>query len=812
VNLNLTQHPGLDTVVHGGGTMGERIRAFDWSRHPLGSPEHWPQSLKIVIRIMLTSRYAMWLGWGPDLFFFYNDAYAPSLGIKESWALGTPAAKLWAEVWESIGPRAESVVRTGNATWDESLRLFLERSGYAEETYHTFSYSPVPDDDGTIGGMLCVVTEDTERVIGERRLALLRELASDLSGLSTEDTLFRALHDRLAARAHDLPFALVYLFDSTRTSARLACAHGVKDDPQLAPPLIATRAATQVWPIQGILDQPPSVVVDDLLDRFPNVPGGPWDRASRQAVIVPISQQGTEKPAGFLVAGINPYRPLDAAYTGFLNLLAGQIAAALSNVRVYESERKRAEALAELDRAKTAFFSNVSHELRTPLTLMLAPMEDLLKAPPVVTTPELRDLASIAHRNALRLLKLVNTILDFSRIEARRMQPAFEATDLSQFTSELASSFRSAMDRAGLKLVVDCPPLGADVYVDRDMWEKIVLNLLSNAFKFTLKGEIRVTMRAIGECVEFSVQDTGVGIPAEARPHLFERFFRVRGTQSRTHEGTGIGLALVQELVNLHGGTLHVESEVGAGSTFTIFLRAGREHLPAETPAPTNPASSSARASFVSEASQWTDPFTTDDVPFEETIEPITGPGGRVLFVDDNADLRRYVARLLSTRFTVMTASDGVAAFELIQQEKPDLVLTDVMMPKLDGFGLLNAIRSRPELRTIPVILLSARAGEESRIEGLDAGADDFLVKPFSARELLARVNVHLQMARIRGETEERERELRTRAEVFATALKESSERLSASLAAAGTGTSRSSACSACSPARNRGRSRRSSS
>ena len=187
--------------------MGQRIRSFDWARHPLGPPEHWPQSLKIAIRLMLTSRYAMWLGWGPEFYFFCNDAYLPTVGIKENWVLGASARKVWEEIWDAIGPRAESVVRTGTATWDESLLLFLERSGYPEETYHTFSYSPVPADDGSIGGMLCVVTEDTDRVIGERRLALLRELAADLAGKTTERELFGAVHRQLKTRSQDLPFA-----------------------------------------------------------------------------------------------------------------------------------------------------------------------------------------------------------------------------------------------------------------------------------------------------------------------------------------------------------------------------------------------------------------------------------------------------------------------------------------------------------------------------------------------------------------------------------------------------------------------------
>ena len=789
-----------DALLEGGGQMGERIRAFDWSRHPLGPVESWPRSLKIAIRIMLTSRYAMWLGWGEPLFFFCNDAYLPTVGLKRDRVLGAPTRQVWPEIWDAIGPRAESVVRTGNATWDESLLLFLERNGYAEETYHTFSYSPVPDDDGAIGGLLCVVTEETERVLNERRLGLLRELAADLAGNTTEEGLVAAITRQLARRGHDLPFALVYLFEASGERARLACAHGAAAGDRLAPAQLAGPGGAQTWPAEAIRAREPLVRVDDLAARFSALPRGPWDKPPRQALVVPIARQGSEVPAGFLVAGVNPYRQPDLAYEGFLKLLTGQIAAGLSNAGAYEAERRRAEALAELDRAKTAFFNNVSHELRTPLTLVLGPLDDLLHRTKDKFPPEGRELVQMAQRNALRLLKMVNTLLDFSRLEAGRMQPSIAPIDLAGLTTELAESFRPAIEKTGLRLILECPPLPEPVYVDREMWEKIVLNLLSNAFKFTHAGEIRVTLRLIGDCVEFAVQDTGEGIPPEAKPHLFERFYRVRGTKGRTFEGTGIGLALVHELVKLHGGNLHVESEPGTGSTFSVFLRRGRAHLPAgsEVDQPLGGTNSTTATAFVEEATQWADVAAPGPdrpalpaAPEAAEAAPIATALGKVLVADDSADMRSYIARLLEPRYTVIAVPDGSAAFQAVQLHRPDLVLSDVMMPKLDGFGLLQAIRSRPELRTIPVILLSARAGEESRVEGLDAGADDYLVKPFSARELLARINVHLHMARIRGQAEERERELRTHAEMFARALRDSSQRLSASLAAAGTGTFR---------------------
>lgn len=452
-------------------------------------------------------------------------------------------------------------------------------------------------------------------------------------------------------------------------------------------------------------------------------------------------------------------------------------------------------ALAEANYAKTAFLSHVSRELREPLTLVLSPLDDLLRAPPPLMAPEVRDLLAVAHRNGLRVLKLVNALADYAQIEAGRLRAEFTPTDLGHFTTELAGSFRTMIERAGLAFVVDCPPLPEPIHVDRNLWEKIVLNLISNAFKYTLEGEIRVALRMVGDCAELTVRDTGAGIPAEARPYLFERFHRVAGVPARTNEGAGLGLALVRELVRLHGGTIHVDSEPGHGSTFTVFVRAGQEHLPREqihrAPQTERPASGPTVATaFVTEAAGWGGAEDeVDEAPAAAAGTPERR--GCVLIVEASADMRRYMSRLLTERHDVVSVADGTAALESIRLRRPDLVVAEAIAPELDGFGLLKAIRSRPELRTIPVILLSARAGEDSRIEGLDAGADDILVKPFNGRELLARVNVHLHLSRLRGLAEERERELRTRAEGYARALQESNERLSASLGAADTGTFR---------------------
>ena len=403
--------------------------------------------------------------------------------------------------------------------------------------------------------------------------------------------------------------------------------------------------------------------------------------------------------------------------------------------------------LGKLDQAKSAFFSNISHEFRTPLTLMLGPLEDALADTANPLPAAQRERLQLANGNALRLLKLVNSLLDFSRLEAGRLQPHFAPLNISRFTAELAGMFQSAAQKAGVQLNIDCPPVSAPVWVDRDMWEKIVPNLISNALKFTLHGAIDVRIREQDDHVVLEVADTGIGIPADEQAKIFDRFHQVSHGSARTQEGTGIGLSLVRDLTELHGGTVSVESELQHGSVFRIGIPTGYAHLPTHAVAlqPVDPRVGRNAAAHVAEAVRW-----GDRQGIEHSTTATGDVQGQVLVVDDNADLRQYLSNLLQPMYEVTTATDGMSALEALQTRPPDLVISDVMMPKLDGFGLVQKLRSNPDTASIPVILLSARAGEDSAIDGLDAGADDYLAKPFSARELLARIRTHIQLARTR--------------------------------------------------------------
>ncbi len=743
----------VDQLFVGGGEVGRVMAGLDWTATPLGAPTTWPSTLRSAVRILLTSRFSMWMAWGPDLTVFYNDAYwRDTLRSKHPWAVGRSAREVWAEIWDDIGPRIRSVLDTGEATWDEGLLLFLERSGYLEETYHTFSYSPLGDDPAHVDGMLCVVTETTERVLSERRLRILSELG-DISAVTspTADEACHAALDVLERGRFDIPFASIYLSSPDGRTARRAAFYGMVDDPRIVPTQVDRN---KDWPHWDALAAGGALDINGLTTTYgglfiplPDRPGQPAISTDPDTVVaVPLTGSGTAEPVGVLFAGVSPYRALDVEYRRFLDLAARQVATAIADADAFQAQRRRADGLAELDRAKTEFFTGVSHELRTPLTLITAPAADSLDDLDHPLHPVQRDRIELIARNGGRLRRLVDTILDFARLEGGRLSPDRAPVDLAVLTRGIAESFAPAVTRAGLEFEVDCRPLPSAVAVDVAMWEKVVLNLLSNAVKYTHSGRITVTLATHGGGVRLVVADTGIGIPDADQPLLFQRFHRVRGAEGRSQEGSGIGLALVAELTALHEGAVGVTSGPGGGSTFTVDLPAGA--LTGARAADTR--ASAAVGLYREEALQWSDrpapgPAATS------TGDPGPTAGARVLVVEDNPDLRRFLVDMLAPHYTVLVAPDGSTALQLARDEPPDLVLTDVMMPGLDGFALLGELRRDPATATIPVVMLSARAGEEASSEGLAAGADDYLVKPFSSHDLLARVRSNLELARLRN-------------------------------------------------------------
>ncbi len=732
---------------------------MDWSKTALGPVETWPQSLRTSVSLCLSSTFPILIAWGPETIQIYNDSYRPICGAKHPESMGQNFRICWETALPVVGDAFDRG-QQGEGTYINDQRMFLDRYGYLEEAFMTFSFAPIRDESGGVGGIFHPITETTVKMLAGRRTQALRDLGAAIGKAKSVQEIGNIASEKYKEYVLDVPFMLFYQFDSETNSAILVSSAGLEPGSTLSPPKIDLMENSHpTWPLSNVLHTAEMQEVTGLAERFGAFSCEPYPEPPKSAMILPVKISGQSELFGFIVAGVSARRALDQEYLNFYDLLANTFNTAVSNVYAYEQEQKRAEALAAIDRSKTAFFSNVSHEFRTPLTLMLGPLEDLLSRSSL--PEEIKEPIEATHRNALRLLKLVNNLLDYSRVEAGRVRASYQPLNLAELTADLASSFRSIIEKAGMNLQVDCNPTADTTFVDRQMWEKIVLNLLSNAFKYTLEGEINVGLKQENKFAVLEVQDSGVGIPEKELPHMFERFHRVENSAGRTHEGSGIGLSLVHELVHLHGGEISVDSVEGKGSVFRVKIPVGKAHLPSAQVVETEKASGSnaLKGAFLQEAYSLLQEETHTQVP-TEFITNTSNVGSQldfsedkqtlILVVDDNADMRAYLKRLLEPYFSLQTAVNGQDALTKIAEVKPDLVLSDVMMPVLDGKGMLQQIRRQASTSALPVIFLSARAGEEARIDGLEAGADDYLVKPFSAAELLTKIRAQIKISRVR--------------------------------------------------------------
>lgn len=726
------------------------LREFDWAASSLGPVRQWPGELRAAVRTVLASKAPMLFWWGPRLIQLYNDAYRPSLGDKHPVALGQPAAECWAEIWPAVGAGAMSVLAGEGASYIENELLFLQRAGYQEETYWTYSYSPISGNSGQVLGVLVSTSEVTHQQVANRWMQTIRELgALSVTASETPDDVCEQALQVLASNRASIPFAAVYALAEDGRPTLRGC-YGLSPDG--APLPAELPAADASAPLGRVL----STGVAESCDPAGVAPGlvlqpSPLGPAVPSTVWVqPVWLSGRAQPHAVLVVGANPYRAPDEAYLRFLDLAARQLGIELSDAMAYAGEHRRAEAFAQLDQAKTRFFENISHEFRTPLTLMMGPIEALLDDPHVNLSPDRRADVASARRAVLRLSRLVDTLLEFARAEADELHAKLELTDLAQLSTDVASMFRSVVEEAGLKLVVDTAAVSEPIAVDPEMVNKILLNLLSNAVKFTRRGVIRLRLEEGGDEVRLTVTDTGLGISAEELPRVFERFHQVPVRGARSREGAGIGLSLVSDLARAHGGEVSARSELGSGSEFTVRLprvAVGPHRQPVAG------GISTIAPAFIAEAHTWSatqsEPAPTEPVRQAELSDPYVLPAGRILLVEDNVDMRDYLSRLLRADGWQVEAVGSVDE-ALAAGAVPDLVLSDVMLPDRSGVELIKLMRANPMLMRIPAILLTARAGAESAAEGLRAGADDYIVKPFAAPELLARVRTHYELTKLR--------------------------------------------------------------
>ncbi|WVQ95095.1 hypothetical protein IAU59_002189 [Kwoniella sp. CBS 9459] len=815
------------------------MASTDWSKTPLGPRDQWPQSLKTTVGLVLKYPHQCCLWWGDDMTLIYNEAYAQMMH-KHPHIFGMSGPVAWSEIWGSIGPLAELVLSGTPVSKEDDFLLFKQlphQGGGTTEEYHTWMWVPVLQEDGTFGGLWNATIATTKKVLVERRMATVREMGQRTSVARTMREFDDAVIEILTANPRDVPFAALYhvhnattskkstgpnstevtrsedLSDVCKIEVKLAGAVGIPASHRSTPHLLTmsirqrlrssatvprvSRSPTlsvtssisgppisplplddegpqidmESWPIKEALSSNRLVLVEDCSSIIDGYPIRVWDELPTAAIVVPITNESDDGlPSAVLVLGLNIRRPFDDDYESFI--LASGIAA----VRSYEAERQRIEELATLDRAKSLLFSNVSHELRTPLTLIAGPLDDLLRETPDGSR---KETLTMARRNVRRLTRLVSTLMDVSRLEAGRLKGSFRRVNLGVVTKDLATLFRGAIEKAGLRYDVDCDVHAHDVYVDMEHWEKIIFNLIGNAMKYTMEGSVYVTLKYhTGEAV-FAVKDSGVGIPASDIHLIGERFHRVQSV-SRSHEGTGIGLALIKELIKLHGGTMSIESNTaeesldGAhGSTFVVRIPLGSSHLPPDA-LESGPMVKSSQANYgqgmVDEAMQWTRnrmssaESISDETLSDNTVGETNSSGSKsldpstlyfkkedvILLVDDSFDTRRYMKSIFAPYCTIVEASDGLDALKLCKKKIPDLIISDVMMPNLDGYGLLSGLKEFKATSIIPIIMLTARGGDEATVDGLLAGADDYLAKPFNSRELIARAHMQLQLGKKR--------------------------------------------------------------
>ena len=487
----------LAAAVALGGEVGAYFAGVDWAGHPLGLPATWPPEWRSAVAVALASRFPVIVWLGPQLNIVYNDGYAPFLDRKHPAALGEAGRRVWAEIWDQISPMLAGVMATGKATWSDDLMLALVTDGVPRERYFTFTYSPIFAEDGTVSGIFCPVSETTERVLGERRLRLLTTVAAQLLHTQTVAQAVVAVAQACDGTHPDLPFIAMYVADDGKPATLAGASAPVRHR--------LPQSLAALLPQDTELGAGQTLMLD-VRDRLESLAADIEAGGPKQALLLPLAAGPSGAGEGALLFGLNPDRPMDDQYQGFCRLLADQISAAFASAGSFELERRRADALTQLDHAKTVFLTNVSHEFRTPLTLLLGPLEDAIAAENAA--PQ-RERLETARRNAARLLRLVNSLLEFARTEAGRADPKPVRTDLGALTAQIASCFAELCERAGIELTLDCAAAPAEV--DPQMWETIVLNLLSNAVKFTFSGSITVRVDCPDQdTIEVSVSEPSI--------------------------------------------------------------------------------------------------------------------------------------------------------------------------------------------------------------------------------------------------------------------------------------------------------------
>ncbi len=696
------------------GEMGRRVTTFDWDATPLGPIEEWSMPLRDAVTLCLGSLLPMSVQWGQELTVIYNDACRDLYGeLRFATALGRATLEVWPETVDHVRDHTLATIRDGVPYFAVDQLFPLNRTVPLEECYFTTSSAPIIDD-GVPGGVFSAFIETTAEVLAARRLRTLAALGSDLNESASAPEVAQAVMDVLSTNPRDHVAGALYSADDDE--------HG---------PHLTTFGAVEMSAAQAAL------VADCLASGEVRVEpidgGGGWHA-------YPLRDPEGGRITHVLLLGQPTTLPADHLLKAYYAVAADAVSVALLNHGELVAQRRRVTEMAALDRAKSAFFAGVSHELRTPLALISAPVQDVLERDAGLSEATRKALA-LVQSNVSRLTRMVEAMLDFSRMEAGRLVPHVEQVDVAGQTRALAAEFAPAFARAGLDFVVDVPDLSTSPLLDRDFLERIISNLLSNALKFTPHGQVTLQLAEDDDDhYAVIVTDTGIGVALEDLDRIFARFERLPPQPgARSSSGAGIGLAMVRQLTRLLDGEVTVESAVGRGTTFTV-------RLPFQPSRPMGVAGQSVTprrvTSFLAEIDSWMEP---------EGVRPARthSPVARLVVAEDDPELARFLADCLSDDYEVVLVRDGAAALDQLRLGDVDLLLTDLAMPGMDGLELIRQIRADVGIREVPIVMLSA-SGDASA-SGLSFGADDFVTKPFTVNDLRDRLAANLARARERS-------------------------------------------------------------
>ena len=815
-------------MLDGGGEMGILIGQFDWNTTPLGPPSNWSRSLRATVAMLLHSRHPMFLWWGAELIQIYNDAYLPSFGLgKHPTSLGQRGRDCWSEIWDIIGPQIDDVMRRGIASWHQDALVPIFRNGGIDEVYWTYGYSPVFDDDGSIGGTLVVCTETTERVLATRQESALRveverdrtrlqqffaqapagicilrgpdltfEFANEhyralvggrdlvgkpilialpelegqgldtlLHGVISSGNAFvgREVPIRIDRHGRGAPDDAFYTFiysplrdASAHVDAVIVLALDVTDDvsakrrtEELSQKLRDSEAQFHVL-AESIPQLAWSTRADGYIDWYnqrwydytgttlESMQGWGWKQVHDPDLLEDVlTRWQAALSAGEPFEMEFPLRGRDGEYRWHLTQAmpfkddTGHIVRWFgTNTDIDASRRTAQERAALLDseqrarlaaelasRAKDEFLSTASHELRTPLNAILG-WARMLQSGELPNSAFVRAVDSI-ERNARVQVRLIEDILDGSRIITGRLQLEIRPLDLTTVLQAALDSVRASADAKRITLTVNVDPAAAHVTGDAERLQQVIWNLATNAIKFTPKdGAVDIALARMGPDVRLTIRDNGDGIAADFLPHVFERFRQAEGSTTRRYGGLGLGLALVRHLVEAHGGTVQAESQgPGHGSTFTVRLPAHAmfaEGVAVDAPSPAT------------------------ERPFVPSAVNLAG--ACILVVDDEADARDLVATVLRSKGAeVVTAASASEALSLIVARPFTAMVSDIGMPTRDGYELITRVRTVAGVRGhhLPAVALTAYSREEDRRRALEAGFQAHVAKPVEPEHLL---------------------------------------------------------------------------